>query len=227
MTSHHAFALEAEPERGIEAVAEHLARERQKDAEPEVVVLRYELLSVDDARDARTVALAAPTGKGGKAVVIAATRAYHEAQNALLKLFEEPPPQVRLFLILPDLGELLPTLRSRVQVLPAPRKAAAVPEAARTFIDASPEHRSAIVKKLASGKDEDERRKNRDEALVIVNGIEAALYRAGSAPARARHAELFSEIAFLRECLRERGANMRMILEHLAIVLPKGLGKES
>src|SRR3989344_3949955 len=33
------------------------------------------------------------------------------------KLFEEPPPRTYLFLVLPSLGGLLQTLRSRVQVL--------------------------------------------------------------------------------------------------------------
>jgi DNA polymerase-3 subunit delta' len=39
-----------------------------------------------------------------------------EAANSLLKLLEEPPPQVHLILLAENLGELLPTIRSRCAV---------------------------------------------------------------------------------------------------------------
>lgn len=39
------------------------------------------------------------------------------AQNALLKIFEEPPPQVLMILIVNRLGAMIPTIRSRARVL--------------------------------------------------------------------------------------------------------------
>lgn len=115
--NHHSFVIEAEAEAGIvvaQAWAEKELGIRAKN-NPDVVVQRYGLLSVDDAR--RVTELAAGKAFAGdtKVVIVAASRAYHEAQNALLKLFEEPPEGTYLFLILPSLGGLLPTLRSRVQ----------------------------------------------------------------------------------------------------------------
>ena len=40
-----------------------------------------------------------------------------QATNAILKLVEEPPPQTYFLFITPEAGQLLPTLRSRVQVI--------------------------------------------------------------------------------------------------------------
>jgi hypothetical protein len=94
---------------------------------------------------------------------------------------------------------------------------------------ASKEKRSAMIKKLTSGKDEEERRELRDEALAIVNGIEAIVYsQQGEAllsPARPRLAavQLLEEIQILRGHLYDRSAPVRMILEHLSLVIPKGL----
>ena len=40
-----------------------------------------------------------------------------QAANALLKVLEEPPPQTYFILVVAELAQLMPTLRSRVQVL--------------------------------------------------------------------------------------------------------------
>ncbi len=40
-----------------------------------------------------------------------------QASNALLKVIEEPPPQTYFILIAPEISQLLPTLRSRCQVV--------------------------------------------------------------------------------------------------------------
>ena len=96
---HHAFVIESEAEEGIEA-AQAWAREQlgmKIENNPDVVVLRYGLLSVGDARRVCELAASAPFAGEHKVILIAANRAYHEAQNALLKLFEEPPPRTYLF----------------------------------------------------------------------------------------------------------------------------------
>lgn len=202
---------------------------------PDVIILTYGLFSVEDARGVSDIAAQAPIAGETKVIVIAASRAYREAQNALLKLFEEPPPSTYLFLILPTLGGLLPTLRSRVQILREDVRTdvrtpvRTLPSTHATeFLKGSREKRSAIVKKLASGKDEEERREHRDEALAIVNGIEAAAYDKVEQDVGhpMSYILLLEEIQVLRGYLHERSAPVRMILEHLAIVTPRGLGKE-
>jgi len=222
---HHAFVIEAEEEEGIAAAQQWAEKElgMKIQGNPDVVVQRFGLLSVEDARGVSDIAAQAPIAGETKVIVIAASRAYREAQNALLKLFEEPPVETYLFLVLPSLGGLLPTLRSRVHVLRGNvgDRTAHIPDAAADFIRAAREKRSAIIKKLAAGRDEEERREHRDEAIAIVNGIEAALCQKSIE----RHAELLRELAQLRSYLHERAAPVRMILEHVAIVLPKDLAQ--
>ena len=230
---HHAFVIEAEAEEGIKTAQAWVEKELMMEVKgnPDIVVLRYGLLSVEDARRVSEFAAGAPFVGEHKVILIAANRAYHEAQNALLKLFEEPPPRTYLFFILPSLGGLLPTLRSRAQVLnvkgfvnPSSDEGftkPVIPKAAEEFMKANKEKRSALIKKLTSGKDEEERRENREEAIAIMNGIEAVAYeklkRGGET------ATLLSDIATLRGHLYDRSAPVRMILEHLSFVIPKDL----
>ncbi len=239
---HHAFVIESEAEEGV-VVAQAWAREqlgmkienpstKLGAGNPDVVVLRYGLFSVEDSRRVSELATSAPFVGEHKVVIITANRAYHEAQNALLKLFEEPPKGTYLFFILPSLGGLLPTLRSRVQVLNTTMKdlgglssderppRSNIPKVAEEFMKASKEKRSAMIKKLTSGKDEEERRELREEAIAIVNGIEAIAYRSLTS---VENTALLSDIAILRGHLYDRSAPVRMILEHLSLVIPKNL----
>jgi hypothetical protein len=220
---HHAFVIEAGIEEGIEQALAWTEKELglKGKGNPDVIVLKYGLFSVADARRVNELAMQAPLRGTDKVIIIAATRAYHEAQNALLKLFEEPSADTHLFLILPTLGGLLPTLRSRVSILDniCGFTKPAYSEEVNGFLKATKEKRSLLIKKLSTGKDEDERRENRDRALEIVNGVEAALYTQSVEA----NAETLSEIAILRGYLYDRSAPVRMILEHLSLVLPKSL----
>lgn len=219
---HHAYVLERETEQGVAEVYALVARELglEARANPDVITLRYGLLSVEDARQIITLVSQAPVQGDAKVLVIAAERMYHEAQNALLKVFEEPPPGTYLFLILPTLGGLLPTLRSRVQTLVDPaggRTTQGIPEIATQFMKSTKEKRSALIKRLSSGKDEEERRAYREEAIVLINGIERTLRSQGLMA----HAETLREIAVLRPYLYDRSAPVKQILEHLSLVVPK------
>lgn len=221
---HHAYVIEADSEEGIERALGWAEAELglRPHGNPDVLVLRHGLFSVDDARRVQELAMQTAVGGESRLVVIAASRIYHEAQNALLKLFEEPAPGTYLVLVLPSLGGLLPTLRSRVQTLSIGNARAVTPDIsddAQRFLTGTIEERSALVKKLTSGKDEDARRENRDRAIAVLNGIEIAAARVGVL----EQAALLGEIQILRGHLYDRSAPVKQILEHLAIVTPKGL----
>jgi DNA polymerase-3 subunit delta' len=72
---------------------------------------------------------------GWRAVIIdGAERMNRNAQNALLKILEEPPKRTAIILVAHHAGGLLPTIRSRVQVVPfAPLNDADFTAAVRQF----------------------------------------------------------------------------------------------
>ena len=71
-------------------------------------------LKIDEAR--KIVDEAYVAEREDKIIVIAATKFGEEAQNALLKILEEPPKNTVFFLITPFINALLPTIRSRLVV---------------------------------------------------------------------------------------------------------------
>lgn len=220
---HHAVVIEAETEAGIELALGIAERELGLTVQgnPDVVVLRHGLLSVEDARKLEELASVAPFKGDKRALIITADRLYHEAQNALLKLLEEPSPGTHLFLVVPTVGGLLPTIRSRVQIVKREGAAGEGADLAKEFIRGGKEERAKIIKALTSGSDDDDRRTKRDEAVALINGVERTAY--GRGPARAARAELLKELATLRDYLYDRSSPVKLMLEHLALVVPRDL----
>jgi DNA polymerase III delta prime subunit len=215
---HHAYVVAAAQEKGLAAVLLWIEREMglATRGNPDVMVLTHGFFSVEDARRVQELAMQAPVHGDTKAIVIAAEQAYHESQNALLKLFEEPPRGTHLFLIVPTIATLLPTLRSRVQVLSVGVQDRVESPLVAEFLSATPEKRSALIKRLTTGRDDEERRARRIETLELVNGIEHV-----AAENPRKHLALLEELQTLRGFLHDRSAPVKLVLEHLALVTPR------
>ena len=219
----HAYFYAGEREQGIECAFLHIEKELglTTTGNPDVVVMRFGLLSVDEAREVGDLVRQSPIGGSQKAIVLSADRFFHEAQNALLKVFEEPPEGTFLYLIVPTIGIVLPTLRSRMQLLPGSVQASMAN--ADAFLSAGKGEREEIIASLLerakSDKDE-EKDAARGEARELVSGLIVA----------ARTKEMTPEIvAFLTDLdtfapiLHERAAPLKLIFEHILITLPKDL----
>ena len=226
----HAYVHEGDRSAGITAARLHASETLGLVGEthPDLVVLEYGLFSVDDAREVARFASSSPVAGSTKMVAIAATRIFHEAQNALLKLFEEPPVGVTLVLIVPSLGQLLPTLRSRVQVLEAEEGESVL---AQSFLalDAAAKEKyiSKLLDKTKSDKD-DEKQAARGELLALVEDLlrVAASARTSSSGEEQRELAAFLlDLDTFLPILHERSAPLKLIFEHILLVLPKSLSK--
>lgn len=223
---HHAYVITGESGAALKVALKFVTDELGLSVthNPDVVIRTYNLFTVEDARKLISLAQQSPLSGTKKALIVVTSRLYHEAQNALLKLFEEPPQGTTLFLLIPEEGQLLPTLRSRVVLRSMSSKkiqAPAVTEEVQQFLRLTLEKRSAYIKKLTSSTSDEERHELRDKALALVNGIEAVAYTTWAGePSRTA---LLRDLALLRRLLHDRSSPVKMILEHISLVLPRGL----
>ncbi|MDE2025028.1 MAG: hypothetical protein KGJ07_00880, partial [Patescibacteria group bacterium] len=75
-------------------------------------------LGIDDVREIQKKALFKPLKSSEKAIIIYdAHLATTEAQNALLKLLEEPPTNTRIILTASSIRPFLPTVLSRCKII--------------------------------------------------------------------------------------------------------------
>jgi len=174
----------------------------------DVIVRAHTSFGIDDARDVANLASLAPV-HGKKLFVLGVSAVTREAQNALLKLFEEPAPNTFFVLLVPH-GTLLPTLRSRCLRLELSREKNANERVqAEHFLRGSYATRSSIIEKLLKDKE-------REPVREFLNALEEVLYEKKG---EGRTAGL-ADIALMRGYVSDRAPSLKMVLEHLAATLP-------
>ncbi len=181
----------------------------EKKANPDAYSREFETFGIDEARDLSGWAIMRPIAGERKVAVIRALSFTTEAQNALLKLFEEPPLDTYFFIILPNNAGILPTLLSRVRVASLKEENEA-DEKLESFLYASVSLRLAMLSPLIKSKD---KKRSRDFLRSLeqkVNGL----------PNQFNHKfNMAKKILEAEKYVGVRGASLKIILEHLAISL--------
>lgn len=217
---HHAHVIEGVHEvvapALVLALARHLGIETK--GNPDLTIQYHESLGVDEARVLKDMQTRAAFGGARKIFVIGAKSFTHEAQNALLKTFEEPTADTHFFIILPRAEMLLPTLLSRVLVV----SGTSAPEdeskaLAEKFLDGSLEDRFAMIKKLAEKKAGEV--VDRELFRRMFDHIERILYTRTAGERSEVTGNIFHEIFQAKTYLGNRGASPKMLLEHIAMVI--------
>ena len=200
---------------------------KQRAKDTDITVLRYGLFSVDDARALSSIAFRTARTKAGRALIVSAERLFHEAQNALLKLFEEPPEHTLIILVVPSSGTLLPTLRSRLRELPRePRRAGHGADAAAEFLRAGKAEREKMLAKLierSRSDDADKKQAARAEALRFAEGLARVAHEAWRTGADDETRRFLRDLDRFVPILNDRAAPLKPILEHIGLTLPRSL----
>lgn len=199
---HHAYLLVGEREAAREAVISLFGQRGVRlVGSPDFFVYQETLLGIDDARKIREQAIRRAFTES-KVFFIAPDKITLEAQNALLKTFEEPIEHTHFFLTLRDENLAISTLRSRAEVVCLGGNAQGLSEA-RKFLSLPVKERLNFTQKFVDNE------KNLsaflDELLLSLRGN--------------KDAERLSMVFKARLLSDDRGALPRLILEHLAVSL--------
>ena len=218
---HHAHVIEGVHDVVLPALVLALARHLgiETKGNPDLTIEYHESFGVDEARALKDMQTRAAFDGERKIFIIGAKSFTHEAQNALLKTFEEPTAGTHFFIILPRAEILLPTLLSRVLVV----SGTGAPEdeskaLAEKFLDASLEDRFAMIKKMAEKKAGET--VDRELFRRMFDHIERILYTRTAGKQDDATGSIFREIFQAKTYLATRGASPKMLLEHIAMMIP-------
>jgi len=174
---------------------------------PDFFKKEYDTLKVDDSRTIIDFAQTKSFGER-KIILLFASFLTDAAQDALLKLLEEPPAQTFFFIITPSAGALRPTLLSRVRFV----RTKAEQKTESSFLTDDYPKRLATIAKIAKDKD-------KGRALALLDEVEEVLYDRGGVHESA-YKDALKNIAQARNCLAQSGAPLKMLLESVAVSLP-------
>jgi DNA polymerase III delta prime subunit len=194
---------------------------------------KYETFTIDDSRALKAAAEIRPAsggntangvdgGEAKKIFIIQMNAITSEAQNALLKLLEEPAEYVHFFLIVPSVSALLPTVRSRMSKIETAGEDAsgtlsdAAAADAESFIKMSTQKRLDHIKKLME--DISKEKKFKQDAIDLLNAIQSQVYvNSKTKGGLQKLAAKLEAIEKARSYMNDRAPSLKMLLEYVSL----------
>jgi DNA polymerase III delta prime subunit len=184
-------------------------------ANPDFFNRTYETFAIDDARELKSIHETRPVKEDGKKIFMITTNGITvEAQNALLKLFEEPGAYAHFFLMIPSEHLLLATIKSRMQELRLRDTRYEIRDTteAQKFLKQSHAKRLETIKSLMD--DISKEKKTKQDAIEFLNGVEAVLYEKGVK----ENLKSLEAIQMVRKYIHDRAPSIKMLLEYVALI---------
>ncbi|HVV39127.1 MAG TPA: hypothetical protein VHD31_02260 [Candidatus Paceibacterota bacterium] len=214
-THHHAYLYEGSLSQ-LEALAGNAQELFDFSAEnnPDLQIRSFEKFGIEEAREL-TYATSLRSLSGRALYIVGVSAITTDAQQALLKLFEEPQ-QGSMFVLLAPHGSIIATLRSRLLVYPGTIQLSSQKSSAQSFLRANGKDRSAEITKLLKD-EEGTKERVRDFLAGLEEKLHAELLKSkGDAKVR----EGLEDIVKIRSYVGDRSPSLKMLLEHLAVSLP-------
>jgi hypothetical protein len=201
---HHAYLLLGGREEGLAVFGQVLeALEFKIAGNPDYFAFEGEVLGIDEARELSRRAVMKSFGER-KLFYLAPGKFTVEAENALLKLLEEPPENTHFFISAREKELFLPTLLSRLKVVQAGSELSRNVSAAGKFLAMPPGERIAFAREFADS-----------EASLSVFLDELLLRMRENGVGTDKLEKVFR----VRKFADDRSVMPRLMLEHLSLII--------
>ena len=214
---HHAYLVEGERDVVMPEILDYLYAEKLTTSNsPDLHIVEFDSLGIDDAHALRKEQIMRAVAGNKKFFIVAFNVMTNEAQNALLKTLEEPTEDTHFILITRTKETLIPTVRSRVQLVGEKRllKGSKIGE---EFLDADIPERLLRVEKFTKVK-ADDKSEAKDAARDFLSHLESALY--ARLASDKSYADSIKDVITAKRYLFDRGPSVKILLEHLALTIP-------
>lgn len=225
---HHAYLIEGAGDSVLQELSPLIEAHTKNN--PDYRELNFSSVKMADTILIKTLDENKSISDNKKIFIITTQSILVEAQNALLKIFEEPKPNTHYFLILSDLDALLPTFRSRFYVI---RETKNIEEKiAKDFMNMDKASRIGFIGELLSLEENEEKteedgdlptQSKQTRALDFLNSLEKNLHYQFLNKKINLDPDLFDQIFKVRKYLRQPGSSAKSMLESLALSIPESI----
>ncbi len=208
---HHAYLLEGDISYTRNQVRDFLKNKLEMDVlgNADVRDEHIDTLTIDKAREIAT-AQQRKSFNSRYVFVLSFAQATTEAQNALLKTFEEPAVDTHFFVIVPSVSVLIPTLQSRLVYVESGIGDSEEKDTVAKFIKSSTKERMDIVGGLL-----EEKRKER--YVAFVQELQRCIYDSHKKSRDTKNIHNLELTHNTLSYLSDRGASPKILLERLAV----------
>jgi len=226
---HHAYLIEGKREEVLPEIFNFLENLGIKtSSNPDFLHLSFDSFKIDDAYNLKSIQYEKSFSNNKKIFLISANNFLLEAQNTLLKIFEEPIENTHFFIIVPNTDILLKTLVSRFYLIKAPTRVGAPTEVgnAEKFIKMSLRERIDFVKELITEEEKEEEpaietQSIRAKSLKFLNALESVLVSKMPFDKNMSKAGFDIQHIFkVREFLNQPGSSLKSLMESIALITP-------
>jgi DNA polymerase III gamma/tau subunit len=182
----------------------------------------YESFSIEDARELKSSHNQKSIGDGKKVFVLDIGQFSREAPHALLKVFEEPISGTYFFILTENPDQILGTLSSRVITIKNKRannlETKVDIKDAKKFVSLTPKERLDAIAKIVKNHEGDETSHAlKKEAENLMKNLLVYIHNTNDLSPEKIFA--LKEIETSLHYLRQSGSSVKMLLEHIALVL--------
>ena len=222
---HHAYLLEGDRNQILSELLLLLEKIGIKtSANPDFYNIEIDTFKIEDARNLKSLTSSRSFSnyeESKKVFIISANSFLLEAQNSLLKVFEEPIENTHFFIIAPSSQMFVPTLLSRFYVIK--NNSGAETDEAEKFVNMPLAKRIDYIKELLSEADVEEESSNspRSKALQFLNQIEEVLHKKYDKIRLSPVTKSFEQIFQVRKYLRQPGSSAKSLMESVALSIPE------
>ena len=182
---------------------------------PDFFFKEYESFYINDARDIQNLQQN-KTLDNKQFFVLSMREMTYQAQNAFLKVAEDPSSQTCFFFILPSQEMLLPTFRSRAVLIEYKTDDRYYEDLVKSFAKGSPKERLDIISPFHP---KEKGNINKEDISKFLSTLELAFSENITGTKRNKK-EALHDIYDVKKKLQATGVSVKTLLEHLAVVLP-------
>jgi len=224
---HHAYLIEGERGEVVPEILEFLKILKVNTVgNPDFINISIDNFKIDEAFDLRSMSTDKSFSSSKKVFLVCVNSFSLDAQNVLLKMFEEPKENVHFFLVVPDTNTLLKTLVSRFYLISSKTELTEEIRKAEKFISLALPNRIDFIKELLVEEDEEDEDGNeivatdsaRSRALKFLNALEVVIHNNSSGGFKMTRLDHFFKV---REFLRMPGSSTKSLMESIALIIPE------
>lgn len=220
---HHAYLLIGDPAELVTELKKFLAKRCGagfiSPSNPDLFIKHYDSFGIDEGRALKESQTRRALNGHGKFFILSLDAITAEAQNSLLKTLEDPFPDNHFFIIARSAKMFLLTVLSRCELIELKnqeRFPADLVKDSQKFLRSDPTDRLAYIKQLLK-----EQEDNKQSAPEFVNCLLDQLrQKIKLTEAKAEEIKALEQLEKNIPLVSQRGGSPRLVLEHLALVLP-------